>query len=187
MGKTSNPPDVVEKKEKFEQQTELKPTKNCSHSSYFICVNTTFFILALMSLGYTAYVSCGYNAQIFKLDARISKLEEINRIEQSVGVNRPERYRRDVSYMRPSQRHERQASVPPTSSECTCPPGKIRTISALTTLSSIILFYFISFTISSAFLLRFYCAHTYECATFEEVHTSKCNLFGNLKLHNSVL
>lgn len=153
MGKTSNPPDVVEKKEKNEQQTELKSTKNCSHSSYFICVNTTFFILALMSLGYTAYVSCGYNAQIFKLDARISKLEEINRIEQSLEVNRPERYRRDVSYMRPSQRHERQASVPPTSSECTCPPGKIETI-YFTTLSSIDFF----FVFRLLFQLHSFCA-----------------------------
>lgn len=129
MGKTSNAPDVVEKKDKIDAKPY--PTKSDANlSSYCFCVNIVCFCLTIFSVGVSTILwfrisVC--NEQMYELDARIAKIEA-RRFDILPSFNVPydrfnKRIRRDVSTMRASQRYGRQAAALPTPSECTCPPG----------------------------------------------------------------
>lgn len=129
MGKSMNPPDLVDEKK---VKTDEPPTKGVSNCC--ICVNSCFVILLILSLIGSAVVTLTlcymFHGKLEDLNARVHALERSRTMDVSAEqrrVNTPywgNRYRRDISSMRATQRRERQASIQPTPSECTCPPGK---------------------------------------------------------------
>lgn len=125
MGKSANPSDLVDEKNVKSDEPPTKRVSNCC-----ICVNSCFVILLIVSLIGSAIVTLTlcymFHGKLEDLNARVHALEES--MDLSVEQRRAfvpysnDRFRRDISSMRATQRRERQASIQPPS-ECTCPPG----------------------------------------------------------------